>query len=85
MTKPITAADLAVLLANYEVDEPHGSSLPGANDGGYGTFTLADLEWMAMQPHHGDCTNEPESCQRCFAECVLHKARWIAERIENNG
>ncbi len=83
----ITAMSLAVLLASYEMDEPH-AKLPDLNQEGesgqqYPEISERQLfEWL-QSPHSGDCTGKPSPCIRCFAEMVWHKANWLCERLED--
>lgn len=76
---------LACLLAAYEMDEPH-VNMPDLivgeeKDQHYADVTPEKItEWLAME-HHGDCIKLPAPCIRCFAECIKHKAQWIARRL----
>lgn len=70
---------LAELLASYEMDEPHVEDPPGK--GHYPPWTWAEIEGHLQAEHQGDCTGLPSPCLRCFAEAIVHKARWIAGRM----
>lgn len=72
---------LAVALANYEMDEPHTESPDCEASDCYGTLTYENLLEGAAMEHHGDCVKLPCSCFRCYADHILHKSRWLAERI----
>ena len=70
------AKQLACLLANYELDEPHCRE-----ESHFGNVTIEQLdEWLA-EKHMGDCTNQPNPCARCAAEEWLFKAEWLLERM----
>jgi hypothetical protein len=70
---------LAELLASYEMDAPHADEPEGTAN--YPNITWDQLvTWMGVE-HHGDCVNLPCSCTRCFAEAIVHQARWMAERL----
>lgn len=36
--------------------------------------------WLASE-HHGDCTQEAETCVRCWAERSVVDARYLATRL----
>lgn len=61
-------------LANYESDEPY----EGGEDQPQFSLSRYVLDQWLAQDHRGDCTNEPFTCSRCFAERCWHKAGWIA-------
>ena len=75
--KEINIKELSVLLANYEQDEPYknGESPPDL-------WTWKKIQWELSRPHHGDCTNEPMTCMRCFMEEVVKKAKWILGQLQ---
>lgn len=70
---------LACLLWTYEADEPHTGKW---ESGHYPEITWGRLSGYLTQEHCGDCTNQPAACVRCEAEDVVHKAKWLLERME---
>lgn len=73
--------DLCLLLASYEMDEPHADLPRLTGSRHYPTYTAEEFaSWLAMD-HHGDCTGLPAPCIRCYAEMIRHKANWLAERL----
>lgn len=68
---------LVVLIAAYEMDEPHWDD--GSEPEVRWDASLL-REWLD-DSHSGDCTGEPHSCRRCMVEHVWHKARWIAAAL----
>ena len=72
---------LACLLACYETDEPHVDlpQCPASNH--YPEVDWKTLQEQSRSEHAGDCTNEPQTCLRCWAEMIVHKAKWISERM----
>lgn len=60
-------------LANYESDEPY----EGGEDQPQLSLSRFVLDQWLEEDHRGDCTNEPFTCSRCFAERCWHKAGWI--------
>lgn len=77
---------LAVLLMQYENDEPHISTpdldVGTEDEQHYPEVTLDELGDWLMQDHCGDCTNQPQPCLRCHAEHAIHKATWILDRFD---
>lgn len=73
---------LACLLASYEMDEPH-VDLPDLKDedSHYPEVDWEEFEGWMKEEHCGDCINLPAPCIRCYAEMILHKAKWIDERL----
>lgn len=69
---------LLPLLVSYECDRPHWDEKV---EGYYPTIDFDEFVSRLSQPHHGDCTNEPQPCIRCHAEDATHKALWLAERL----
>jgi len=73
---------LAELLACYESDEPYvgefADDAPPANG-----WTWDSIKQALTAEHFGDCTGAPNTCERCVAEHILHKARWLAERLDD--
>ena len=77
MTKIVNVGRLAELLADWECDCPY-------RDGEEPTtpnWKWAHLQVFSQEDHHGDCTNEPFTCNRCFAEEIVNKARWIISQL----
>ena len=71
---------LAVALANYEMDEPHTESPDCEASDCYGTLTYENLLEGSKMKHHGDCVKIAGTCFRCYADHILHKAQWMADR-----
>jgi hypothetical protein len=74
---------LCCLLASYEMDEPH-IPIPGLFDEEnlYPEFDWEKFEKNFLKTEHcGDCMGLPAPCNRCFGENILHKAKWIVERM----
>jgi hypothetical protein len=48
-----------------------------------GTFAefKAYMERTLKAEHHGDCTHQPNTCERCYSEELVREAKDIAERI----
>lgn len=74
----INAKRLACLLWSYEADEPHEGEWESYF---YPKVTESDLDKHLAEDHEGDCIGEPSPCNRCYAEQVMHKASWLAERL----
>lgn len=73
---------LAEALWRYEADAPYleGEVVPDTGD-----YPFSQLEQWSREPHDGDCTGVEKPCCRCFAEQLLHKARWLVEQRLNGG
>lgn len=78
---PVSTLDLslAILLARYEMDEPHVDEPDGS--GHYPEITPETFAGWLAGPHQGDCVDLPAPCVRCFAEAIRHKADWVAARL----
>lgn len=76
------AKRIAVLLANYEMDEPHFDLEGNVVYGLSATFPELALQEWAGAAHHGDCLKEPGPCLRCMASEWLFKGQWIAACLE---
>ena len=77
---------LACLIASYEMDAPHTSS-PTLDVGSESEQFYPLILWetiinCANDEHNGDCVKQPQTCTRCWAEDVIHKATWIAGRLK---
>jgi hypothetical protein len=73
---------LAELLASYEMDEAYTREFFEPNQAHF-NVAWADVErWLAGE-HSGDCVDMPSPCPRCYAEDIVHKAKWITERLLN--
>jgi hypothetical protein len=53
------------------------------HDQTYFNIAWADVEEWLAEEHCGDCTGLPSPCPRCYAEDIVHKAKWITERLLN--
>lgn len=69
---------LACLLWSYEADEPHAGEWESHF---YPQVSETDLDMKLAEDHEGDCNGNPSPCDRCYAEQIIHKATWIAERL----
>jgi len=76
---------LAELLTSYENDEPHPFGDETEEEQRYPDRPWTDIAKELSRPHSGDCIRECHVCQRCMAEWVLHKARWIDARLDAKG
>lgn len=54
---------------------------------GEGSPAISPEEFAAnlAEPHGGDCVKLPAPCIRCWAEEADRKARWLAERLGEEG
>ena len=70
---------LAAELWNYDLDSPHVDGPPGklnwAGSAHYGSFDGAFVTARLVEPHDGDCTDQPHTCTRCEAEEHVANAR----------
>ena len=76
---------LAELLWDYEMDEPHTESpnfIIPPEEQYYADIKWDEIvEWSKME-HHGGCVKQPYSCMKCEADYLIHKAKWIRERLD---
>ena len=77
---------LAVALFRYELDLPHVANPAVAQElvstyYGDDRHSLDRLRQWATEPHHGDCTGQPQTCSRCAAEESFHEAHWLAKQL----
>ena len=77
---------LACLLAAYETDEPHFTTVEKykyfMDYGPDEPWPWEEVKEWSKREHCGDCTSMPAMCELCYIEAILHKAQWIAERIK---
>lgn len=77
----IDPRQLACLLACYEMDELHIDTPRSKGSDYYPSTSWEAICRDASQDHDGDCNNQPQPCVRCWAEAIIHKANWIAEKL----
>lgn len=72
------ARRLAILLWQYESDEPYAADEPPREF----STTWEEIETALADEHCGDCTKQPAPCITCYAEMIWRKAQWLAARLQ---